>query len=85
MLRDLTILNPRESINQRIILPDMAKIGIGAPSIICKVNLMECTLTIPPAIMVNGLNKIRGRENPTKRAGTRGQGMVKIQLEIVEV
>ena len=35
--------------------------------------------------MMNGMNKIRGREKPTKRAGTRGQVMVKIQLEIVEV
>ena len=34
---------------------------------------------------MNGMNKIRLRENPTKRAGPRLQGMVKTQLEIVEV
>ena len=43
MLRDLKILNPRESRNQGIILTDMAKIGIGYPSKIRKGNLMECT------------------------------------------
>ena len=43
MLKDLTILNPGESINKRIILPDMAKIGIGPPRTIWKVDLMECT------------------------------------------
>ena len=35
--------------------------------------------------MMNGLKKRRGRENPTKMAGPREQGMVKTQLEIVEV
>ena len=54
-------MNPGESINKRTRLSEMAKIGIGAPSIICKVNLMECTWTIPPKIMMNGMNKIRGR------------------------
>ena len=63
----------------------MANIGIGDPSIIWKVNLMEFIQTILPTIMMNVMNKIRGRYNPTKRAGTRGQGMVRIQLEIVEV
>ena len=42
-LRDLTMFNPEESINQSIILTDMAKIDIGAPSTIWKLNLMECT------------------------------------------
>ena len=34
---------------------------------------------------MNGLKKIRGRDNPTKRAGTIIQGIVKTQLEVVEV
>ena len=38
-----------------------------------------------PKNMINGMNKIRERDNPTKRAGPREQGMVKTQLEIVEV
>ena len=68
-----------------MIFPDMDKIGIGDPSIIWKVNLMEFIRTILPTIIMNGLKKIRRREKPTKRAGTRGQGMVKTQLEVVEV
>ena len=40
MLRDLTILNPRESINQRIRLTEMYRIGIGDPSTRWDVNLM---------------------------------------------
>ena len=35
--------------------------------------------------MMNGLEKIRGRENPTKRSGPIQQGMVKTQTETVEV
>ena len=35
--------------------------------------------------MMNVLKKIRGRKKPTKRAGLVEQGMVKTQLEIVEV
>ena len=68
MLRDLTILNPGESINQTKILPDMAKIGGGAPSTIRKINLMECTLTIHPKIMMNGLKKTK-----EERSQKRGQ------------
>ena len=34
---------------------------------------------------MNGLNKIRGREKPTKMADPILQGTVKNQLEIVEV
>ena len=41
---------------------------------------MECTQNILPTKMMNGLKKIRGRENPKKRAGPREQGMVKTQL-----
>ena len=81
MLRGLTILNPVESRNQRIRLPDMDKMGIGAPSTIWNINLMEFTLTIQTKIMMNGLNKRGGREKPKKSAGTSVQGMVKNQLE----
>ena len=35
--------------------------------------------------MMNGLNKNIGREKPIKRAGKRVQGVVKTQLEVVEV
>ena len=43
MLRDLTILNPGESINQNKISPEMAKTGGGSPSTRWKGNIMECT------------------------------------------
>ena len=43
MLRDLTILNPGDSINQRKILPEMANIGGGYPITIWKENFMVCT------------------------------------------
>ena len=33
---------------------------------------------------MNGLNKNIVRENPTKRAGPRVQGIVKTKLEVVE-
>ena len=66
MLRGLTILNYVESINQRKILTEMDKIGSGAPRIIWKVNLMECTLTIHPTSMLNGTNKNIGRDNTIK-------------------
>ena len=46
MLGNLKILNPGESINQRITLQDMAKIGIGAPMTRLKVSLIECRRTI---------------------------------------
>ena len=68
-----------------MIFPDMANIGIGDPSIVWKVNLMEFIRTILPTIIINGLKKIRRREKPIKRAGTIGQGMAKTQLEVVEV
>ena len=64
MLRELTILNPGESRNQKKILPDMDKIGGDAPMTRWKVNLMEYKRTIHPKIMMNGLNKNRGREKP---------------------
>ena len=43
LLRKLTILNTGESKNLRIILPEMARIGIGVPIKIWKGNLIECT------------------------------------------
>ena len=43
MLRELTIVNTRESINKSKILTDMANIGGGAPSTKWKGNLMKCT------------------------------------------
>ena len=55
MLRDLTILNPGESINQRIRLPYMSNIGGGSTSQIWKGNVMEYTLTIQPTSMINEL------------------------------
>ena len=73
-------MNPGESRNQRIRLTEMAKIGIGVPSTRCKVNLMESTGAIKPKSTMNDILKIRGRENSTKRAGTKEQGMVKNQL-----
>ena len=59
-------MNYVESINQSKILTEMDKIGSGAPSIIWKVNLMECTLTIHPTSMLNGTNKNIGRDNTIK-------------------
>ena len=47
-------------------LPDMAKIGIGAPSIIRKINLVQCTRTIYPTSIINGLTENRGRDKPKK-------------------
>ena len=46
---------------------------------------MECTLTIYPTSMMNGLKKKIGRENPKKMAGTSVKGIVKTQLEVLEV
>ena len=66
MLRDLTILNPVESINQRIRLSEMARIGIGASSTIWKGNYMEYTWIIHPKRMMNGLKKIIVIEKPKK-------------------
>ena len=43
MLRELKFFDPGMSRNQRKILPEMAKIGGGAPSKIQKRNFMECT------------------------------------------
>ena len=80
MFRELTILNPRESRNQRIRLSEMVKIGIGAPSTIRKGNLMECTGTNQTTNMMNGLKKNRQRDNTPKMAGIIIQGMVKTQL-----
>ena len=85
MLRNLTILNPAESRNQRIILPDMDNIGIGSPNTIWELNLMECTCTIQPTSMKIGTKKNIGREKPTKSSGPIEQVMVKTELENVEV
>ena len=85
MLSYLTVLKTRESKNKKIGLTEMSKIGIVALITISKRNLMECTLTIHPTSMMNGLKKIRGRENSTKKSGPSEQGMVKTQLEIVEM
>ena len=60
MLRDLIILNPGMSRNQRKRLPDIFKIGGGYPSTIQKGNFMEYTLTIQTKNMINLLNKKRG-------------------------
>ena len=58
----------------------MANIVIGAPITIWKGILMERTWIIHPTNMMNGINKIRGRENPTKREGFIEQGMEINQL-----
>ena len=85
MLRDLTIYNPENSTNQRKRLPDISKLGIGTLNTIWKGNFMECTWTIQPKRMTNGVKKIRRINNPTKREGNSIQGIVKIQPETVEV
>ena len=82
---DSTIFNPGESINQRKILPEMAKIGGGAPGTRWKGNLMGRTRTINPERMMNGLKKIIGRENPPKISGPSVEGIVRNQLEIMEL
>ena len=46
---------------------------------------MEWALTIHPISIMNGRNKNRGRDKPIKITGPILQGMVKTQLEIVEV
>ena len=58
----------------------MENIGIGSPSTIWKGSLTECTLTIHPTIVINGLKENRRREKPKKMAGPSVQGMVKNQL-----
>ena len=63
----------------------MARIGIDAQITRAKGNIIECTLTIYATRMMNGMKKIKGIDNPTKRAGPSVQGMVKTQPEIVEV
>ena len=78
-------MNPGYLRKKRIRLPDISKIGIGDPSTTLKGNFMECTWNIHPISMVNGLKKNIGRDKSTKGAGPREQGMVKTQLEIMEV
>ena len=85
MLRYLTILKHGKSGNQRMILPEMPKNGIGVPSTIWKVNLIKCTWTIHPTSMMSGTKKNIGREKLAKKAGPTVQGMVKTQLKIAEV
>ena len=63
----------------------MENIGIGAPSTIWKGNFMECTRTIHTTSGMNGLKEIIGRDKTTERSGPNIQGMVKTQLEILEV
>ena len=46
---------------------------------------MECTWNIHSKRIIYGLNKNRGREKDNKRAGTKLQGFVKNELELVEV
>ena len=46
---------------------------------------MECTLAIQTKSMINGLKKIKVRDNPKKWSDLREQGVVKTQPEIVEV
>ena len=46
---------------------------------------MECTWNIYSKRIIYGLNKNRGRDKGTKRAGTKLQGIVKTELELVEV
>ena len=65
MFRYLTILNPGESRNQRKKLPEMANIGVGAPSTRWKGNLMEFTWNIHKKAWWMRW-KIRGREKPKK-------------------
>ena len=66
MLRDLIILNPGESRNQRIRLIEMAKIFIGDPSTIQKRNLMQFTGTIQKTRMMNRSNKKKEKRSPQK-------------------
>ena len=63
----------------------MVKIGISAPSTRQKNNLIECTWTTQITNKTNGINNKKVRDNPTRRDGTREQGIMKTQLEIVEV
>ena len=85
MLRDLTIFNTDGQINQRKRLPEMANIGDGAPSTRQKGSFIKCTWGIHSKRIIYGLNKNRGREKDTKRAGTKLQGIVKNELELVQV
>ena len=72
-------------INQRKILTEMANIGDGASSTRQKGNFVECTWNIHSKIIIDGLNKDRGRDKDNKRAGNKLQGIVKTELELVEV
>ena len=49
----------------------MSNIGIFDPRTRWKGNFMECTLTMHPTIMMNGMKKNRGRDKPKKSEGTR--------------
>ena len=65
------------SINQRKRLLDMSKIGGGDPITRRKGNLMKCTQTIHPTIMMNGMQKNRVIENTIKGSVPIVQGIVK--------
>ena len=71
MLRDLTTLNPVESINQRKILPEMVRIGIGSPSTVWKANFMGCKWTINPKSIIYGLKNNSKREEYKKGGSKR--------------
>ena len=63
----------------------MANIGIDSPRTIWKGFFMECIRTIQPTNIINGMNKVIRIDNHTTREGPIEQGIVKTQLEIVEV
>ena len=84
MLRDLPILDTGALRSQSKILIEMAEIGGGAPKKIYMVNCMVCKRTMQTIKTMNGQNKTRRREKPTKIKGHIVQGIMGIRMETEE-
>ena len=84
MLRYLLTFNPGTLRNKKSILIVMSKNCGGDPSTRWMANIMVCTQTIDTTSIMDDKKKIRERDKPSKRAGSRVQGIAKTQMEIVE-
>ena len=71
MLRDLPKFNPGVVRNRMTRLFTVSKTGGGDPNKISMGNLMVCTLTTNPTIIISDKKKDRGIQNNKKRSDTR--------------
>ena len=71
MLRDLPKFNPGVVRNIMTRLFTVSKTGGGDPNKISMGNLMVCTLTTNPTIIISDKKKDRGIQNTKKRSDTR--------------